>query len=221
MAIDLKKFQLFSTLPQNIIQNLFKEHRLLKLKRGDYLYHSGDEVKNLFLIEKGLVGLISITPKGGEHLLRLYKSGQMFGHRALFADERYFGSSQALEPSDIIVIPSFCINRLIDIYPKLAKVFLQLLSQELRLAEQQRVMISESDVEARVAGALLYIKQVDSERNWTRKEIADFCGSTGPTVIKVIIKFGEMGLIRFHGRKIEILHKDRLLKLTQFTSKDF
>lgn len=219
MSINLKKFDVFSELPQNIIQNLLKEHRVLKLKRGEYLYHSGDEVKNLFLIDKGLVGLVALTSKGGEHLLRLYKTGQFFGHRALFAEEHYHGSSQALENSEIIAIPRFCIERLLDMYPKFSKIFLRLLSQELRIAEQQRVIISESDVEARVASALLYIKQVDSERNWTRKEIADFCGSTGPTVIKVILKFGQQGLIHFQGRKIEILKKDQLLKLTQFQDK--
>lgn len=219
MSVNLKKFEIFSELPQNIIQNLAQEHRILDVKRGQYLYHSGDEVKNLYLIEKGLVGLVSITPKGGEHLLRIYKSGQFFGHRSLFAKERYFNSSLALDNSKIILIPSFCIYRLVDIFPKLANVFLTYLSRELRLAEERRITISESDVEARVASALLYIKQIDPDRNWTRKEIADFCGSTGPTVIKIILKFRQKGYIHFQGRKIEILKKDQLIKLSQFTEK--
>jgi CRP-like cAMP-binding protein len=215
--IDLKQFEIFSELPIEIIENLLREHKILKLKRGDFLYHVGDQANSLFLIQKGLLGLVVNTEKGGEHLLRLFRTGQFLGHRSLFAKEPYHASSMALEDSEVIQIPAFCIERLMMKYPQMAILFLKKLSSELKLAEQQRIAITERDVMCRVAEAILYIKQIDPDHAWTRKEIADFVGSTGPTVTKILIKMNKKGLIRLKGRQIEIAQRSLLEKLCSGT----
>ncbi|MCX7977781.1 MAG: cyclic nucleotide-binding domain-containing protein, partial [Bdellovibrionaceae bacterium] len=52
-----------------------------KISRGEFVYRAGDEAKRLYLVKSGLVGLVLYGPTGNEHLLRLFKPGDYFGHR--------------------------------------------------------------------------------------------------------------------------------------------
>jgi CRP-like cAMP-binding protein len=60
---------------------------------------------------------------------------------------------------------------------------------------------------------VLYLKELFPEHQWTRKEIADFCCSTTPTVSRTLASFEASGFIRQIGRKIEIIKREPLLEL--------
>jgi CRP-like cAMP-binding protein len=60
---------------------------------------------------------------------------------------------------------------------------------------------------------VLYLREVFPEHQWTRREIAEFCGSSTPTVIRTLAKFEAEGILRQHGRKIEIVRREALLEL--------
>lgn len=211
--IELNKFEIFSGLPEDVLHKISTRQKIKKLKRGEFVYKASDKPENLYLVNRGLFGLTIYTEKGREHMVRLYKKGQFFGHRSLLSNESYHTSAVSLENSELILIPSDCIYSLLDRFPQLAKSVIRYLAKELRNSEMHRILISDSDVEVRVAATLLYIKEVDWLHRWTRKEIADFCGSTGPTVTKILIKFKERGLIEFNGREINILKRDNLANL--------
>ena len=55
----------------------FKTHSIRRsYKRGEFLYREGETPGGIFLIVKGLVGLVSLGDRGNEHLLRLFKCAQ-------------------------------------------------------------------------------------------------------------------------------------------------
>lgn len=206
---------LWSDLPNDVKTLFDNESILLKYKRGDKIYQAGDEPRGIYFIESGLVGLIIIGSESGkEHLLRFFKNGQFFGHRSLFSEESYHGNTVALETCVVRLVPKKIILESLNKSPEMYREILHVISKELRRCENQHVMILENQILSRTAQAIIYLKDLYPEHNWTRQEIANFCASTVSTVIKAMAELEDMGLIKQQGRSIEILKREELLQMT-------
>lgn len=206
--------ELWADLPPEIRKQFELSSKTLEIKRGDFVYRQSDEPKGLYFVKSGLVGLIIHGSESGkEHLLRFFKQNQFFGHRALFSEEGYHGSTVALESTVIKLVPRDAVLHAIKSHPILLKDVVRVLAKELRRSELQRVLILENQILTRTAQALIYLKELHPEHNWTRQEIANFCASTVSTIIKALSQLETMGLIEQDGRKINILDRKRLLAL--------
>jgi CRP-like cAMP-binding protein len=199
--------------PEDVKLAFKKVHKIKRYKRGEVLYRAGDFPQGAYFVASGLAGLTYSSNSGRETLLRLLKPGQFLGHRSLFAGEPYHGSAVLLETSEIHFIPKEEFFEILDRYPLAYRPMVQSLACELRQAELRIASMSDKDVTARVAETLIYLKNVYPEHQWTRREIADFCGSTTSTVIKVLSKLEGLEAIKQDGRAISILGLDTLLEL--------
>ena len=195
-------------------RSYFETHsRSLNFKRGENVYKQGDSPQGIYFVNKGLVGLIKIGFSGKEHLLRFFRQGQFFGHRSLFSNEGYHGSTIALEPTEIKLVPKTTVLDTIKKQPQLLMDVVKVLAKELRRCEDQHVMILDNEILVRVAQALIYLKDLHPQHNWTRQEIANFCASTVSTVIKALAELEEKGIIYQEGRTINILKRDTLIAM--------
>lgn len=185
----------------------------LTYKRRDIVYHQGDQPKGVYFIKEGLVGLVGVSGGGAEHLLRLFKKDQVLGHRSLLAEEAYHGTARALENSTLLFLPKEMFFNTCSTLPEIAKTLLRVMAKELGRAETQRMEVSEADVLRRTASAVLYLTDLDPDHNWTRQEIASFCGSTAPSVIRALAELETRGLLLQDGRKITVSNRDALLEL--------
>ncbi len=205
---------LWADLPAEIKWSFESQATALSLKRGESVYREGDRPKGIYFVKRGLVGLVITAPGSGkEHLMRFFRQGQFFGHRALFSDEGYHGSAVALEPTDLKLVNKAAILLAIEKHPVLLRDVVTVLSKELRRCETHQVMILENQILGRIAQSVIYLKDLHPEHNWTRQEIANFCASTVSTVIKALAELEEMGLIEQNGRSITVLNRDGLIAL--------
>jgi CRP-like cAMP-binding protein len=196
---------------------LRKVSHQLELNRGDFVYKTGDTAKGLYFVEGGLVGLLIIGPSGKEHLMRFFKAGQVFGHRALLADQLYHATAQVLEATRLIFVPKHAVAQILEKYPELYRYVVRQLAEELTHCELQQVQVLDHQILPRVARALVFLKDIHPDYKWTRSEIASFCASTTSTVIKALAELESMGLLKQKGRGIEILDRAGLIQL-QFQS---
>jgi len=208
--------ELWSELPSEVRWNFESQSQALSFKRGDAIYRQGDTPKGMYFVKKGLVGLVIVAAQSGkEHLLRFFRQGQFFGHRALFSEEGYHGSTIALESTEIRFVPREVILSAIAKHPELLKEVVQVLSKELRRSETHQVMILENQILGRIAQSLVYLKDIHPEHNWTRQEIANFCASTVSTVIKGMARLEDLGLIEQEGRAVRLVDREGLLALVE------
>jgi CRP-like cAMP-binding protein len=84
-------------------------------------------------------------------------------------------------------------------------------SQELKQAERRIVSMADKDATERTAEALLFLKENFPDQTWTRKEIAEWAGTTPETVMRVLARFEDDGLIEQKGRLIKLVDRDGLL----------
>jgi CRP-like cAMP-binding protein len=211
--------EIWLELPPEAKTEFEKAAEFLELKRGDRVYQEGDAPRGLYFIQKGLVGLVLLgATSGKEHLVRFFRAGQFFGHRSLFSNESYHGTTTVLEPTVLKLIPRQTILRVLEKFPFLYKEILSVVSKELRRSELQHVMILENQILPRTAQALVYLKDLHPDHKWTRQEISNFCASTVSTIIKALAELEEMGLIRQDGRSIEVLNRSALITLQDHDS---
>ncbi len=206
--------EIWADLSAEVKQQFETKSKTLELKRGEFVYRQGDLPRGIYFVETGLVGLVLVgSASGKEHLLRFFRQKQFFGHRALFADEGYHGSTVALEPTVLKLVPKDIVLEAVKKHPELLLNVVKVLSKELRRSENHQVMIIENQILVRTAQALVYLKDLHPEHNWTRQEIANFCASTVSTIIKALAELEEMKLIQQDGRAINILDRDALIAL--------
>jgi CRP-like cAMP-binding protein len=182
--------------------------------RSDFIYRSGDRARGLYFVDEGLVGLSIIGPSGKEHLMRFFKAGQVFGHRAILANQdTYHATTQVLEKSRVLFVPKEAVQQLMEKYPELYRLVVRQLAQELSNCEIQQVNVLDQQILPRVAQALVFLKDIRPDYRWTRTELANFCASTTSTVIKALAEIESMGYIKQKGRDILILDRPALIHM--------
>ncbi|MBC86842.1 MAG: hypothetical protein CL677_06640 [Bdellovibrionaceae bacterium] len=206
----------FTTEEEKLFSNtLVEKGNVDVLQRGQSVYREGDTPKGLYYVRSGLVGLIKVTSNGSESLLRIFKQGQFFGHRSLFSEELYHASAQCLEPTEVVFVPKTTVFSLFKEKPEAYFYLARALAKELRRAENRSVLVSEAQILERVASTLLLFKRMHPKHQWTRTEIANYCASRTPTVIKVLGDLESSGAISQNRREIQIVDESKLLDFIQ------
>lgn len=195
---------------------LDKAQTLRRFKAGQTIFEAGGEPLGLYKVHEGLIKLDSISPTGASHTLRLIGPDGLVGYRALFAGENYYATAIAVEESVLSFVPKNEILALFRDHPEAAMQFLEFLSRDLRLAEAKWTGQMDKDAAARIADALLFLQHHFPQQNWTRKEIAQWAGTTPETVIRTLANFEKEGIIdQSTGRAIQIKNRDLLLSKSE------
>lgn len=186
-------------------------------KAGQTIFYQGNSPIGLYVIQKGLVKLESLSPDGAGNTLRLVGPGEALGYRALFAGDVYRASAIVVEDVTACFISKSVINSMIEQHPSVAFNFLNKLSQDLRLAEDKWVHQVEHDASERVAEALIFLNDHFQGQPWTRQEIAQWAGTTAETVMRTLSQFEKAGWIVAERRRYNILCREKLAEKARGT----
>ncbi len=184
-----------------------------RLKRGEILYHEGDNPENIYFIKNGLVGLFYISESGKETFFRVFGSGDILGHRSFFAEEPYHASSVALSDTKLISITKKECTKICSEKPNLMMSLLKQTARDLGKAELRMAGLLDKTAQQRVSESLVFLKLKYPNQVWTRKEIAEYSGTTFETVTRVMTNLESSGLIQKSGRDFIILDPEKLLKV--------
>ena len=195
----------------NLFNSILIDYPPQKLKRNQIIYHEGDNPSGLYFVEEGLVGLFHISESGKETFLRVFSKQSIFGHRSFFAEESYHASAIALTDTIIKHIDSKSCHEFLDKSPSIIKSILKKVALDLATAERRLAGFQDKSANKRIAESLLFLKHKYPETVWTRKEIAEYSGSTQESVAR-FMSYGEKeGIIKKIGRDYEILNEPALL----------
>ncbi|WP_374074115.1 Crp/Fnr family transcriptional regulator [Bdellovibrio bacteriovorus] len=182
-----------------------------RFKAGQVIFYAGNDPLGIFTIQSGLVKLEVTSQAGGAHTLRLVGAGGALGYRSLFANEPYHASAVAVEDCELCFVPKAEIMNIFKTHPELAMKLLSHISKDLRMAEEKWMDQMDKGASERIAEALLFLQDHFLHQQWTRREIAQWAGTTPETVIRTLSQFEKEGLIdQTDGRSIRILSKDKL-----------
>jgi CRP-like cAMP-binding protein len=202
------------------LKDLSKDRRIKQIKKKEVIYSEGMNPNYLYFLSKGKVKTFKSHEYGKELIVALYKEGDFFGHIALLEEQPYTESAEALEDSEICIIPKEDFHALIYNNMAVMKKFVKMLSDEILDKEQQLVNLAYSSVRKRVANALVSLfDRYNSEQKtkfnitFTREDLANVVGTATESLIRTLSEFKNDGLVEIKGSNITILNYDKLKKM--------
>lgn len=181
-----------------------------RYKAGETIFRAGDNPLGLFSVRSGVVKLESLNEDGDAHTLKLVGAGGMLGYRTFFKGEAYRHSAITLEDTEICFLPRKEVLELFNCHPELGLKMVNQLSMDLDVAETKWVDQIDKGAPARVADALLFLNEKFSGTSWTRKEIAEWAGTTTETVIRTLALFEKEGIISQNYKNFTVLSEAKL-----------
>jgi CRP-like cAMP-binding protein len=181
-------------------------------KAGDIIFRRGDLPLGLFSVRRGVVKIESLSEDGDAHTLRLAGAGGLLGYRTFFSGESYKNTAIAVEEASVCFLPRKEVLNLFQCHPELGFKLISQLSSDLDQVEDKWVNQIDKGAPARVAEALLFLKERFADSSWTRKEIAEWAGTTTETVIRTLAQFEKEGIISQNYKNFNILSAEKLSK---------
>jgi len=184
----------------------------LKLKKGQQFIIEGTPVNGLFFILNGTVKVFRTGINGREQIVRFAKDGEIIGHRGFGTQEYYSIGATVLEDAIICYISKDSLQDALLKNPKFTYDFMLFYANQLNKSESKVKSISQMTVRERVIDTLLYINRKfganDNFLNLTlsRREYADYAGTTEQQVIRIFSILKKEGLINAKGKKIGIIN---------------
>lgn len=190
--------------------------RSFTCKKAQQFIIEGAPIQGLYFIYKGKVKTVKTGIHGREQIVRLTKEGHTVGFRGFGTSKRYLIGAYALEDTILCNFSNEDMVAILQTIPEFTYDLMLFYAEELNKSENNIRKIAQMNVRERVIDTLLYIHrkfgQVNGviELDLSRKEIADFAGTTDEQVIRVISSLKKETLITTVGKKIGLLNIDKL-----------
>ena len=190
----------------------------IQCKKGQQFIMEGAPVNGLFFILKGKVKVFRTGINGREQIVRFANTGEIIGHRGFGTAEYYSIGAIALEDATLCYFSKDVLQEVLKRDPSFTYDLMLFYANELNKSEAKVKSLSQMTVRERVIDTLLYVNRKFGHKNGfldlalSRREYADYAGTTEEQVIRVFSMLKKEGFIKAHGKKIGIEQVDLLRK---------
>ncbi|APY12621.1 transcriptional regulator [Seonamhaeicola sp. S2-3] len=187
-------------------------------KKGQQFIIEGAPVNGLFFILQGKVKVFRTGINGKEQIVRFAKNGEIIGHRGFGTEEYYPIGAIALEDTALCYFSKESLQKGLRENSEFTYNLMLFYANELNRSESKVKSLSQMTVRERVVDTLLYINRKFGNLNGflnlplSRKEYADYAGTSEEQVIRVFSALKKEGLISASGKKIGINDVELLSK---------
>lgn len=202
------------------LKKLSADRRSKIYKKREVIFSEDNVPVYLYFLVKGKVKTSRAHEYGKELITTLYKEGDFFGYNALLEDKPYTETAEALEESEVCLIPKEDFYALVHNNVNVMRTFIKMLSGNVSEKEKQLINLAYSSVRKRVAEALLHLQERYSkttEGNFSmaisREDLANMVGTATESLIRTLSEFKEDKLVEIKGSNITITDATKLRKL--------
>jgi CRP-like cAMP-binding protein len=155
----------------------------------------------MYFIQKGKVKTYKTNDDGKELVTKLYKEGDFFGYMAMLENTTYKETAEALEDTEVAIIPREDFDKLMSSNVEVVRKFVCLLANDITEKEQQLLSMAYNSLRKKVADALIAIeKKYRGEKeefiiNISRGSLANIAGAAKESLVRVLSDFKDEGLI--------------------------
>jgi CRP-like cAMP-binding protein len=221
----LETNSIFKHLSGDEIDKINFEKDFRKYRRGDILYHEGNRISGFYCISSGIIKVYKTGLDGKEQIIRFAKPGDIIAYRSVLSNEPACTTAKVIEDCQVCFIPSEILVSFIKSNPSFALELMKLTCHELGEANSYITDIAQKTVRERLAEVILKLVDdfgLDEQKNLnislTREELANIVGTATESVIRLLSEFKSDKLVELNGRKIRILNKKGLEKISNLFS---
>jgi CRP-like cAMP-binding protein len=212
---------IFKHLTREEVDQINFEKEFRQYKRGEILYKEGSRISGFYCIHSGIIKVFKTGFDGKEQIIRFAKPGDIIAYRSVLSNEVACTSAKVIEDSQVCFIPSEILISFVKSNSAYALELLKLACHELGEANSFITDIAQKTVRERLAEILLLLVNdfgLDNQNylqiSLTREELANIVGTATESVIRLLSEFKSDSLVELNGRKIRILNKKGLEKIS-------
>jgi len=186
-------------------------------KKKQLIYSEGNHPSRLFYILKGKVKAYKRNDDGKELITGLYNEGDFLGYIPLMEGRTYHETTEALEDTELAIIPRSEFEELIGSNPLVMKKFIGILARNIDEKEEQLLAIAYNSLRKKVADALVVLyRKYNQQRDdafvidLSRENLAAIAGVAKESLIRMLGELKEEHLIAIDGSRIRILDYNKL-----------
>jgi CRP-like cAMP-binding protein/CheY-like chemotaxis protein len=188
-----------------------------EFKKNQVVYYEGDPGKGLYLIIQGKIKTIKLSLDGRELMTGMFTAGEFLGINATLSKSDHTDTATAIEDSTLCLIPVEEIEKVINLYPEVARKFIHLLSNDNMEKEEQLLQLAYDSVRKKMAGAILRLYHGQNIKkdniSISREDLAAMACMATETVSRTLSDFRDEKLIKREGITITILDFEKLAKM--------
>ena len=192
---------------------------IIPCKKGQQFILEGTPVNGLYFICSGKVKVLKTGIYGREHILRFVSEGEIVGHRGFGVRDKYGVSAVALEDSILCNFSNEILKKVLLDVPSLTHDLMLFYAEELNKSENKVKAFAQMTVRGKVIDTLLYIDRKFGRNTkgffdiqLSRKEIAEYSGTTVEQVIRVISSLKKEKQLIYSGKQLGIVDIPMLKK---------
>jgi len=192
-----------------------------RLKRGEYLFRSGEGFRSLYAVRTGYFKTCVSSQDGREQVTGFHMSGELMGLDGI-SSNLHGCDAIALEDSEVCELPFNRMETLGRDIPSLQHHFFRLMSREIVRDQSVMLLLGNMKAEERLAAFLLNLSQRLSARGFaandfilrmSREEIGSFLGLKLETVSRTLSKFQQQGWLAVDHKHIQLVKPEALKEL--------
>jgi CRP/FNR family transcriptional regulator len=204
--VDFSALAVCRGLGREAASNIMAITSLQKKAAGETVFWEGDAADSVFEVVKGTLRLHKLLPDGRRQVTGFLCAGHLVG---LAPEGTWVYTAEAITDVTLCRYRRSAFERLIDTVPGFARRVLTVTSHELRVAQDQMLLLGRKTAAERVASFLLLMADQQGDGDVTeisvpmgRNDIADYLGLTVETVCRTLTQLKRKELIDIpaHGR---------------------
>lgn len=210
---DMQEIQLFEGLSITQIEHVLSFIRQTTVKRGEFIFLTGERADYLYIVKRGLVKIYYITSDGDERIIDFREDGSLFGELFLGRYRHRVGFAQALTDCTVYKLSEQCLFDLSKYYPQINTNFIIHLVDSQREAFARMHVLSRSDAKLRLLGLLAVLarntccstgNEFRLHPMITQADLANMAGLNRSTVSSLINECRREGILSGTRRKIVV-----------------
>lgn len=207
-----------NTTGKDLLKDLTESGNINTYKKKEIIYNEGSRPYRLYYIQHGRVKTYKTNDDGKDLVTGIYQEGDFFGFNALLENSMYKETAEAMEETELALIPREDFEKLVNNNRQVMIKFIQILANNVTEKEQQLLKLAYNSLRKRVADAILDLnkkyKQEDSSKTYaidiSRENLANIVGTAKESVIRALSDFKDEKLIDIIKGDIIILNESKL-----------
>ncbi len=221
----MRKSELFADLPVSMLDRVAEAAHYRVFERGELAFYQGDVAHSWLVVGSGRMRLVQHTVDGKEVTVAIFVPGDPVGIVVAIMGEEYPGSAEALETSEIIILPGELLWQLIHEHAALGVRILKIVSARLHDAYNQIRELSAERVQRRIARSMLRLADkvgikesggvIRLDIPLSRQDLAQMNGTTLETVSRTLAAWERSGIVSAGREHVTILKQDDLVTIAE------
>jgi CRP/FNR family transcriptional regulator len=213
----LKKFPFFYTVSDILLEKVGATGIQKSYAKDECIFNEGEKPKAMGLIIEGRIKVVKHSPEGKDVIVRVIDKGQIFGEVAVFDNKPYPASAIAMVDTKAFVIERYKLIELLNREPQIALDIISDLGRKLRDMLDTVRNIATEHVDKRIVFTLLKMYEASGNPvlKIKRQDIAEMCGTTVETTIRITRELEKESLISTERGAITLLNTAALTQKLQ------